>query len=115
MKCHVPLDISKIEIKTKHVLGVKEKPTRTGVAAGTCDEKGFSRGRHCFWRARLHGSPLVPRQRATQGQAKAWGKLVSMSTTADGHQLPRANTNLFQKQKMSYMLPDEGQFVGTGN
>lgn len=41
LKCHVPLDISKIEIKTKHVTGVKEKSSRSSVAAGTCDEKVF--------------------------------------------------------------------------
>lgn len=38
-----------------------------------------------------------------------------MSTTADGHQLPQDNVNLFQKQKKSYTLPDGGEFVGTGN
>lgn len=70
LKHHVPLDISKIKIKTKHVLGVKEKSSRSGVAAGICDEKGFSRGCCCSWRPWLCGSPLVLRQKATQGQVK---------------------------------------------
>lgn len=43
VKCHIPSDISKIKIKTKHVLSVKERCSRSGVAAGACDEKGFSR------------------------------------------------------------------------
>lgn len=41
MKCHIPVDISKIKIKTKHFLGIKDKPSGHGVAAEPCDEKGF--------------------------------------------------------------------------
>lgn len=66
MKCHIPVDISKIKIKTKHFLGVKDKPSRCGVAAEICDEKGFSRGCCGSWRACLCEYPSG----VTQGQAK---------------------------------------------
>lgn len=95
LKRHVLLDISKIKIKTKHVLGVKEKSSRSGVAAGICDEKGLSRG---SWRDVSVG-PLWCQGRG-QHRAKVQEKLVSVSTTADGRHLPQADMNLFQKQKM---------------
>lgn len=41
-KCHIPVDISKIKIKTQHFLGIKDKPSGRGVAAELCDKKGFS-------------------------------------------------------------------------